>query len=41
MKQRLLSALRALMLFVSTKAVSVFLPSGRGFLNWRVVGGVL
>ena len=39
MKQRLLSAFRVLMLFVSTKAVSIFLPKGQGFLDWRMIGG--
>jgi hypothetical protein len=41
MKQRLLSALRAQMLFVSTKAVSVFLPGGWEFFDRKMVGGVL
>ena len=41
MKQRLLSALRALMLFVSTKAVSISLPKEQGFLDWKMIGGAL
>ncbi|HEX9666446.1 MAG TPA: hypothetical protein VGA95_07795 [Thermodesulfobacteriota bacterium] len=40
MKQWLLSVSPALMLFVSTQAVSVLLPNGREFLDRRMIGGV-
>lgn len=41
MKQWLLSALGALMLFVSTEAGSISLPKEQGLLDWRMIGGSL